>query len=320
MKILITGGAGFIGANLTEKLLAMGHEVVVLDNFSTGKSENLAPFAGNRAFTLIKDDIRDRSACSRAAAGCDAVIHLAAQVSVPFSFAEPETCIDVNVHGMANMLGAAKTAGVGRFIYASSSSVYGDNTDLPKKEEFIGKALSPYALSKQCGELLAERFRKFYGVESVGLRFFNVFGAKQDPHSHYSAAIPKFASALLDHQSPEIYGDGSNSRDFTYVANVVNANIAALNAKKEALDQVYNIAGAERTTVLQLFHLLRENLAQYDPEIANIDVKFSPPRQGDIPHSFADISKAEKLLGYKVQYSFAAGLKLTAKWYFDNLK
>ena len=320
MKILVTGGAGFIGSNLTEKLLATGCEVVVLDNFSTGKRENLASFAGNRAFTLIEDDIRNKDACRRAASGCDAVIHLAAQVSVPFSFAEPESCIDVNVHGMANMLGAAKNAGVGRFIYASSSSVYGDNADLPKKEDFIGRALSPYALSKQYGESLAERFHKFYSIESVGLRYFNVFGAKQDPHSHYSAAIPKFACALLNHQSPEIYGDGSNSRDFTYVANVVNANIAALNAKKAALNQVYNIAGAERTTIFELFKLLRENLAQYDPEIAGIDVRFSPPRQGDIPHSFADISKAEKLLGYRVEYTFAAGLKLTAKWYFDNLK
>lgn len=318
MKIIVTGGAGFIGSNLVEKLLKSNFEVVVLDNFSTGKRENIASFADNRYFTLIEDDICDTAACRRAVAGCDIVFHLAALGSVPLSLTEPEKSVEVNVCGMVNMLGAAKNAGVGRFIYASSSSVYGDNSLLPQQEEHTGKALSPYALSKQCDELFADCFHSFCGIDTVGLRYFNVFGPRQDAKSCYAAVIPKFAAALLKHRRPTIYGDGSFSRDFTYVENVVDANLAALECPKAALNQVYNIAGAEKTTVLELFNLLRAELAQYDLAIGEIEPDFAPERQGDVPHSFADISKAKKLLGYQAKYSFAAGLKLTAKWYFDN--
>ena len=242
-RILITGGAGFIGSNLVERFLSQSNEVVVLDNFLTGKRENLAAFSGNPAFTLIEGDIRDLATCRKAVSGVDYVLHEAALGSVPHSIQDPMTSTDINISGFVNMLYAAQEARVKRFIYAASSATYGDNTTLPKVEERIGKPLSPYAITKYVNELYAENFNALYGIETIGLRYFNVFGRRQDPFGAYAAVIPKFVMSLLRHERPVINGDGSYSRDFTYVDNVVQANeLAMLTRQPEALNQVYNVA------------------------------------------------------------------------------
>ena len=319
-RILVTGGAGFIGSNLVETLLAQNNEVVVLDNFATGKRENIASFSGNPAFTLIEGDIRDMAMCRKAVDGMDYVLHEAALGSVPRSIKDPMTSTEVNISGFVNMLFAAQEAKVKRFVYAASSSTYGDSKALPKVEDKIGKPLSPYAITKYVNELYAENFSRLYGIETIGLRYFNVFGRRQDPHGAYAAVIPKFVISLMKHESHVINGDGNYSRDFTYVDNVVQANQLALLAEKpEAINQVYNVAFGERTTLNELFAYLRDDLAVFDPEITGIRPQYGPNRAGDIPHSLADINKGRMLLGYAPEYSVKAGLKEAAKWYFQNL-
>lgn len=320
-RILVTGGAGFIGSNLVETLLNQNNEIVVLDNFATGKRENIAPFAGNPAFTLIEGDIRDIAICRKAVDGVDYVLHEAALGSVPRSIKDPMTSTEVNISGFVNMLFAAQEAKVKRFVYAASSSTYGDSKTLPKVEDKIGKPLSPYAITKYVNELYAENFSRFYGIETIGLRYFNVFGRRQDPYGAYAAVIPKFVMSLMRHESPVINGDGSCSRDFTYVDNVVQANqLAMLADKPEAVNTVYNVAFGERTTLNELFAYLRENLAVFDPAIAAIEPQYGPNRAGDIPHSLASVDRARILLGYAPKFSVKQGLKETARWYFENLQ
>lgn len=320
-RILITGGAGFIGSNLTEKLLGQNNKVTVLDNFSTGKRENLRPFEQNPDFRLIEGDIRDLETCREAVRSADYVLHEAALGSVPRSVKDPMTSTAVNILGFVNMLYAAQEAKIRRFVYASSSSVYGDSPVLPKTEDAIGKPLSPYAITKYADELFAGNFHDLYGINTVGLRFFNVFGRRQDPAGAYAAVIPKFIQCLMRHERPVINGDGSFSRDFTYVENVVQVHELALLAEKpEAVNQVYNVAFGERTTLNELFAYLREELSAFDPEISKLEPVYGPGRPGDIPHSLADIGKAEKLLGYAPEYSVREGLKRAAAWYWSNLK
>ncbi len=319
-RILVTGGAGFIGSNLVETLLSQNNQVVVLDNFMTGKRENIAPFAGNSAFTLIEGDIRDMAVCRKAVEGIDYVLHEAALGAVPRSIKDPMTSTEVNISGFVNMLFASQEAKVKRFVYAASSSVYGDSRTLPKVEDNIGKPLSPYAITKYVNELYAENFSRLYGIETVGLRYFNVFGRRQDPFGAYAAVIPKFVISLMKHRSPVINGDGEYSRDFTYVDNAVQANQLALLADNPAaVNQVYNVAFGERTTLNQLFVYLREVLSEFDPQIAGVEPEYGPTRAGDIPHSLADIGKAKTLLGYAPQFNVKQGLKQAAKWYFDHL-
>ena len=320
VKVLVTGGAGFIGSNLTDALLALGNEVTVLDNFSTGKRENLAHLAGNPAFTLIEGDIRDMETCRKAVAGKDFVFHEAALGSVPRSIKDPMTSTAVNILGFVNMLYASQEAGIKRFVYAASSSTYGDSKALPKVEDRIGKPLSPYAITKYVNELYAGNFHDLYGIDTIGLRYFNVFGRRQDPFGAYAAVIPKFVIALLKHEAPVINGDGSYSRDFTYVDNVIQANLRAMSVQDPAaLNQVYNVAFGERTTLNELYSALRTNLAKFDSAIAAIEPKYGPNRAGDIPHSLASIEKAQRLLGYAPEFSAAAGLQQAAEWYFKNL-
>lgn len=318
-RILVTGGAGFIGSNLVEALLAQNNEVVVLDNFATGKRENIASFTGNPAFTLIEGDIRDMAMCRKAVDGMDYVLHEAALGSVPRSIKDPMTSTEVNISGFVNMLFAAQEAKVKRFVYAASSSTYGDSKTLPKVEDKIGKPLSPYAITKYVNELYAENFSRLYGIETIGLRYFNVFGRRQDPHGAYAAVIPKFVISLMRHESPVINGDGNYSRDFTYVDNVVQANQLALLAEKpEAINQVYNVAFGERTTLNELFAYLRDDLAVFDPEIAKIEPIYGPSRIGDIPCSVASIDKAKVHLGYVPEINVGNGIKLVSEWYFEN--
>lgn len=319
-KVLITGGAGFIGSNLAETLLNQNNQVTVLDNFSTGKMENLLPFFSRKNFRLIVGDIRDLDRCREAVQGQEYVLHEAALGSVPRSVKDPMTTTAVNVLGFVNMLYAAQEAGVKRFVYAASSSTYGDSVSLPKVEEQIGRPLSPYAITKYADELYAENFHALYGIDTVGLRYFNVFGRRQDPDGAYAAVIPKFVKSLLEHKSPTINGDGSFSRDFTYVENVVQANQLALLAEAtDAVNQVYNIASGERMTLNELFSSLKDNLAVFDGEIRNVNPIYGPVRTGDIPHSLACIEKAKKGLGYVPIFDVRSGLREAAKWYFENL-
>jgi UDP-N-acetylglucosamine 4-epimerase len=320
-RVLVTGGAGFIGSNLVETLLKQNNEVVVLDNFMTGKRENLAPYAAHPAFTLIEGDIRDLAMCRKAVAGVDYVLHEAALGSVPRSIKDPMTSTEVNITGFVNMLFAAQEAKVKRFVYAASSSTYGDSPTLPKVEDKIGKPLSPYAITKYVNELYAENFSRLYGIDTIGLRYFNVFGRRQDPYGAYAAVIPKFVMSLIKYESPLINGDGNFSRDFTYVDNVVQANQLALLADRpEALNTVYNVAFGERTTLNELFFHLREFLSALDPEIGRVEPQYGPNRAGDIPHSLADIGKARALLGYDPAFSVKQGLAAATHWYFHHLK
>lgn len=319
--VLVTGGAGFIGSNLVETLLKQNNEVTVLDNFSTGKMENIRPFLADSRFRLITGDIRSIDDCRRAADGMEYVLHEAALGSVPRSVKDPMTTAEVNILGFVNMLFAARGAGIRRFVYASSSSVYGAGDGGAKVEEKTGRQLSPYAITKYADELFAGNFHDLYGVDTVGLRYFNVFGRRQDPSGAYAAVIPKFAMRLLRHERPVINGDGSFSRDFTHVDNVVRANELALLADApDALNRAYNIAFGESTTLNELFSCLRADLAEFDPAIADIEAEYGPERPGDIPHSLASIGKAAELLGYAPEISPGQGLKITARWYFDNLK
>jgi len=320
-KILITGGAGFIGTNLCEYFLSKGYFVVCFDNFATGHKHNITEFLVNENFKLIEGDIRDLDQCKNAVIGVDYVLHQAALGSVPRSINDPITSNEVNVSGFLNMLVASKDAGVQRFIYAASSSTYGDSASLPKIEDKIGKPLSPYAITKYVNELYAEIFSNTYGFETIGLRYFNVFGRRQDPNGAYAAVIPKFVMQLMKHESPVINGDGNFSRDFTYIDNVIQMNeLAMLTQNPEAINTVYNTAYGDRTTLNDMVSYLKEYLSEFDSAIANIDLVHGPNRVGDIPHSLASIDKAKKLLNYNPKYSFQDGLKEAVKWYCNNLK
>ena len=319
-KILVTGGAGFIGSNLTEALLKLNNEVICLDNFATGKKENIIPFLTNPNYTLIEGDIRKLSDCQLAVKGVDYVLHQAALGSVPRSIKDPITSNEVNVGGFLNMLTASRDSDVKRFIYAASSSTYGDSEALPKVEDKIGKPLSPYAITKYVNELYADVFSKTYGLETIGLRYFNVFGRKQDPNGAYAAVIPKFVSQFMAGESPVINGNGEFSRDFTYIDNVIQANLLSMiTDNKEAINTVYNVAFGERNTLKDLVELLKKSLTEFDSKIKDIQVIYGPNRVGDIPHSLASIDKAKKLLAYNPQFSLEKGLKEAVNWYWNNL-
>jgi len=320
-KILITGGAGFIGSNLCDHFIAKGYAVVCLDNFATGHKKNIAHHLANPQFTLIEGDIRNLADCQKAVAGVNYVLHQAALGSVPRSIKDPITTNDVNVGGFLNMLTAARDAGVKRFVYAASSSTYGDSEMLPKTEDVIGRPLSPYAITKYVNELYADIFSRTYGLQTIGLRYFNVFGRRQDPNGAYAAVIPKFVMQLMAHQSPVINGDGNYSRDFTYIDNVVQMNELALAVENiNAVNTVYNTAFGERTTLNEMVNYLKQFLSGYDPAIANVAIVYGPNREGDIPHSLASIDKAKNLLGYTPRFSMGQGLEQAVKWYWDNLK
>lgn len=319
-KVLVTGGAGFIGSNLVDSLLLAGNYVVCLDNFSTGKRENLKDHLNDPNFKLIEGDIRNYDDCLKAVNEIDVVFHQAALGSVPRSIIDPVSTTDVNIGGFVKMLFASKERGIKRFIYAASSSTYGDHPDLPKVEDKIGLPLSPYGITKYVNELYAGNFVKNYGVEVIGLRYFNVFGRRQDPDGAYAAVIPKFLKMLKNHESPVINGDGSFSRDFTYIDNVIQANhLSAIVDNRESLNQVYNVAYGERTSLNQLFDYIQKFAGAYDREILRIPLIYGPERAGDIPHSLASIEKAKRLLGYSPTHSVLEGLREAVKWFWDNL-
>ena len=318
--ILVTGGAGFIGSNLCEVLLEKGNKVVCLDNFATGKRENLEDFIKDSNFTLIEGDIRKLEDCLKATEDVDYVLHQAALGSVPRSIKDPITSNDVNVGGFLNMLVAARDNGVKRFVFAASSSTYGDSESMPKVEDIIGKPLSPYAITKYVNELYADIFSKTYGLETIGLRYFNVFGRKQDPNGAYAAVIPKFVSQLMKGESPVINGDGNYSRDFTYIDNVIEANLLSLvTTNGKAINTVYNVAYGDRNTLNDLMRYLKEYLSEFDSKILNVDVIYGPNRAGDIPHSHASVQKAKENLNYNPQFTLQQGLKEAVKWYWKNL-
>ena len=318
--VLVTGGAGFIGSNLCETLLTNNIKTVCLDNFSTGKLENIEPFLSNNNFKLIEGDIRDLEDCHKACKDVDYILHEAALGSVPRSINDPITTNDVNVSGFLNMLVAARDAKVTRFVYAASSSTYGDHEALPKVEDVIGKPLSPYAITKYVNELYADIFQKAYGLDTIGLRYFNVFGRRQDPNGAYAAVIPLFVKQFINHESPMINGDGSYSRDFTYIDNVVQMNLLAITTNNEAaLNTVYNVAYGDRTTLLELTTLLKEHLSTFDDAIKNIEIKHRENRVGDIPHSLASVDKAKKLLNYNPKYNINDGIKEAVNWYWKHL-
>ncbi len=319
--ILITGGAGFIGSNLCEYFVEKKHQVVCLDNFSTGYRHNIAHLLNHPNFTLIEGDIRNLQDCKKAVTNANYVLHQAALGSVPRSIQDPITSNEVNVSGFLNMLVASRDAGVKRFVYAASSSTYGDSQALPKVEDVIGKPLSPYAITKYVNELYADIFNKTYKLETIGLRYFNVFGRKQNPNGAYAAVIPKFVIQLMNHESPIINGDGNYSRDFTYIDNVIQMNELAITTQNlEAVNTVYNTAFGDRTTLNQMVNYLKEYLSKYDEKIADIKIIYGPNREGDIPHSLASIEKAKQLLNYNPKHSFTEGLQEAVKWYWENLK
>lgn len=319
-RVLVTGGAGFIGSNLCDALLDKGHYVRCLDNFSTGKRENIQHLADHPRFELLEGDIRDVAMCNTACKDVSVVFHQAALGSVPRSIADPITTNNVNITGFVNMLVAAKDHGVRRFMYAGSSSTYGDSESLPKVEETIGNPLSPYAVTKMVMEHYARVFHQVYGLDTIGLRYFNVFGKRQDPNGAYAAVIPKFVMQFLKGESPVINGDGNFSRDFTYIENVIQANLLAMNTTDPgALNQVYNVACGERTSLNEMVHLLKKHLSERKPEVAGIQVTYGKSRAGDIPHSLASIEKAKQFLGYHPRFFFADGLKSCVDWYIDSL-
>jgi len=319
-RILVTGGAGFIGSNLCESLVTNGNTVVCLDNFATGKKENISHLLELENFIFQEGDIRNLEDCKKACSTIDFVLHQAALGSVPRSIEDPITSNSVNVSGFLNMLVASRDAGVKRFIYAASSSTYGDSKKMPKVEDTIGKPLSPYAITKYVNELYAEIFSNTYGLETIGLRYFNVYGRKQDPKGAYAAVIPKFVMQLMRHESPMINGDGTYSRDFTYIDNVIQMNVRALiTDNKSAVNTVYNVACGERTDLNQLSTLLKNHLGKFDNKINKVEILYGPTRQGDVPHSLASIEKAKTLLGYKPEFDIETGLKEAVSWYWKNL-
>ena len=321
-KVLVTGGAGFIGSNLCEYLLEHSYRVRVLDNLSTGHIENVIPFVDKYpdTFELMIGDIRNLSDCQKAVDGCSYVLHEAALGSVPRSINDPITTNAVNISGFLNMIVAARDKGVTRFVFAASSSTYGDSQSLPKVEDVIGKPLSPYAITKYVDELYADVFSRTYNFEYIGLRYFNVFGRRQDPNGAYAAVIPLFVKKLMKHEAPTINGTGEYSRDFTYIDNVIQANMLAMTTtSKDAVNQIYNVAYGERSTLNELVSYLKEYLGEYDSEIKNIDPIHGPNRAGDIPHSLASIDKARNLLGYNPKFSLKEGLKEATNWYWNNI-
>lgn len=320
-SFLITGGAGFIGSNLVEYLLKyQAKKVRVLDNLSTGFYDNIKEFESNKSFEFIKGDIRDLSSCQKAVEGVDYVLHHAALGSVPRSIHDPISSNEVNVSGFLNMLVAIKQSKtVKRTIYAASSSTYGNHPALPKIEDVIGKPLSPYAVSKYVNELYADVFSKTYGMETIGLRYFNVFGPKQSPNGAYAAVIPKFVFSLMDLQPPIINGDGTYSRDFTFIENVIQMNmLAVFTTNPKAINTIYNTAFGERTTLTQLFDLIKANLSLKNRAISSVHATQGPNRIGDIPHSLASINKAKELLDYTPLYSIKEGIKRTCDWYWEK--
>lgn len=320
-NILVTGGAGFIGSNLCEELINLGANVTCLDNFSTGFRENLDAIKDHPNFKLIEGDIRNLEDCKVACENQDFVLHEAALGSVPRSINDPITSNDVNVGGFLNMLVAARDANVKRFVYAASSSTYGDSESLPKVEDVIGKPLSPYAITKYVNELYADVFKRTYDFDTIGLRYFNVFGRKQNPNGAYAAVIPKFVMQFMNHESPVINGGGEYSRDFTYIDNVILMNLLALTSENpESQNQVYNTAFGERTTLNDLVKYLKEYLSEFDPKIADVEIIYGDYRKGDVPHSLASIDKAKNLLEYQPKHSMKEGLKEAVKWYWNNLK
>jgi len=320
-KILITGGAGFIGSNLTAYFLGKGYRVAVLDNFSTGYKCNIEQHLENPDFGLIEGDIRNPEDCRHAVQGVTYVLHQAALGSVPRSIKDPVTSNEVNISGFLNMLVAARDAGIKRFVYAASSSTYGDSEALPKVEEVIGKPLSPYAITKYVNELYADIFSRTYAMETIGLRYFNVFGRYQDPNGAYAAVIPLFVKKLMNHESPVINGDGNFSRDFTYIDNVIQMNeLAMLTDNPGAINTVYNTAVGDRTTLNDLVTYLKACLSEFDSEIANIQAVHGPDRAGDIAHSLASVQKAKTLLGYQPTHTIETGLKEAVRWYWEHLK
>ena len=321
MNVLVTGAAGFIGSNLCNFLLSKKYTVIGLDNFSTGHTYNVNEFKEHPNFSFIEGDICDLKTCIRATEKVDYVLHQAALGSVPRSLKNPITSNEVNISGFLNMLEASKQNKVKRFVYAASSSTYGDSKELPKVEDKIGKPLSPYAITKYVNELYAEIYANTYGLETIGLRYFNVFGRRQDPDGAYAAVIPKFVAQFIKGESPQINGDGSFSRDFTYIDNVIQMNhLAMLTTNPKAVNQVYNTAVGERITILEMTELIREGLAKFDSSIPNISIKFGPDRKGDIPHSQASIEKAKRLLNYNPTHNFQRGLEESLTWYHNNLK
>ena len=310
---LVTGGAGFIGSNLCEAILGMGYRVRCLDDLSTGKQANVDLFIDNPNYEFIKGDVKDPDTCMVACAGVDYVLHQAAWGSVPRSIEMPLFYCANNIQGTLNMLEAARRNGVNKFVYASSSSVYGDEANLPKREGVEGNLLSPYALTKRCDEEWAKQYAKHYGLDTYGLRYFNVFGRRQDPHGAYAAVIPKFIKQLLNDEQPTINGDGKQSRDFTYIDNVIEANLKACQAPHEAAGEAFNIAYGGREYLIDIYYTLTKALGK------DIEPRFGPERPGDIKHSNADISKARRILGYDPEYDFARGLSEAIEWYKDNL-
>ena len=335
MKLLITGGAGFIGSNLCDYFIEKNHNVVCLDNLSTGFLKNIEHLLSHPSFEFIEGDIRDLSVCKKSVENCDAVLHQAALGSVPRSIADPINTNSVNIDGFLNMLVAARDAGVKRFVYAASSSTYGDSKELPKIEHRIGRPLSPYAITKYVNELYANVFSDLYGMETIGLRYFNVFGRRQNPNGAYAAVIPLWVKALIKHESPVINGDGSFSRDFTYIDNVIQANeLAAITTKEDlikraalynmnlpenaSVDFVFNVAFGGNTTLTKLFECLRDNLSRFDKQISNIEPQYRENRLGDIPHSQASIEKAKRILHYEPKYDALQGFEKACEWYWKN--
>lgn len=341
--VLVTGGAGFIGSNLVDRLLKQNNKVVCFDNFSTGKRENLAEALKHPNFSLFEGDIRNFMDCQTAVKNCDYVLHQAALGSVPRSVNDPVSTTDVNIGGFVKMMTAAKDAGIKRFVYAASSSTYGDHPSLPKVEHQIGKALSPYAVTKYVDELFAHNFSEIYGLETIGLRYFNVYGMRQSPDGEYAAVIPKITTSFIKHQPPTIYGDGSYSRDFTFIEDVIKAiqlaavtscddlkrrqtsyyslnNIPFKFSENSTLNEVFNVAYGSRTSLVKLAQLLKDKLSRFDPAISTIDLNFCEPRKGDVSHSLASIEKAKILLGYYPDYDISKGIDISARWYFESLK
>jgi len=335
-KILITGGAGFIGSNLIERFLEQNNEVICLDNLSTGHRKNIIPFLDNKNFQFIEGDIRDLETCRIAVRDCEYVFHQAALGSVPRSIKDPVTTNSVNIDGFLNMLIVSRDEEVKRFIYAASSSTYGDSKEMPKVEERFGRPLSPYAITKVVNEYFAKVFSELYNMETIGLRYFNVFGKRQDPNGAYAAVIPLWVKQLINHERPVINGDGSFSRDFTYIDNVIHANEQAAVIKSDDyfanlksyftdydnkyVNEVFNVAYGNNTTLNQLFDYLKKNLSKHDSEIENIEPIYGPTRKGDIPHSLASIEKGKVVLNYNPEFDAKKGFELVAEWYFKNIK
>ncbi|MGH0032260.1 MAG: SDR family oxidoreductase [Myxococcota bacterium] len=323
---LVTGAAGFIGSHLVESLLGLGQTVRGVDDFSTGHAANLEDVAdrvgpeASARFELLEGDLRDPAVCEKACEGAPRVLHQAALGSVPRSVADPVTSFGANVTGFVNLLEAARTAGVPRFVYASSSSVYGDHPGLPKVEDQVGEPLSPYAATKWLDEVWARIYHRSYGMPVVGMRYFNVFGPRQDPHGPYAAVIPRWIEALVAGETPRIFGDGETSRDFCPVANVVQANLLAAFAEDDALGRAYNVALGGRTNLTELFTLLRDGLAATGVDCGHIEAVYEDFRPGDVRHSLADLAAARKQLGYEPEVDFPTGVRLTVEWHAERAK